>query len=195
MQYQLNAITATIEVDEYIRDYRDVDTFIGYCKQCACYNACWACPPFDFNATEHMMQYHHAHIIGTKIILDTALRNACAGVQQCKDTAYRIIRKVRRGLDRKLLALERQYPGSRAFFAGTCHMCKQGACTRIVGKPCVYPDTIRPSLEAFGFDIGKTSSQLLNTDLRWSSEEGLPEYFVLVSGLFTNREMKSITWQ
>ena len=195
MKYKLNTITATISVEEYIRQYRDVDKFIGYCKQCNCYDACWACPPFDFDVTNRLMQYKNAHIIGTKIILDDALLNECSGTQQCREKSYQVIGEVRCVLDEKMLALERQYTDSLAFFAGTCHLCGQGKCTRIDGKPCLYPDKIRPSLEAFGFDISKTSSQLLNTDLKWGSQERLPEYFVLVSGLFTNREVESITWQ
>jgi hypothetical protein len=106
MEYQLNDIVATIEVDEYIRDYRDVDRFIDFCKQCGCYNACWACPPFDFDTTECMLNYGNAHIIGTKITLSNSLINECTGLENCKNTAYRIIGEVRRSLDDKLLYLE-----------------------------------------------------------------------------------------
>jgi len=186
MRYRLNDITATIAVEEYIHDYRDVEKFIGYCKQCNSYNACWACPPFDFDTTERIQGYKTAHISGTKITLDDALLNECTGSQQCKEMSYRILTEVRHGLDNKLLALELQYPDSRAFFAGTCRLCKPGKCMRVAGKPCLYPDHIRPSLESFGFDVSKTTSQLLNTELKWGTKERLPEYFVLVSGFFTN---------
>ena len=158
IKYQLTDITATIEVAEYIRNYRDVDKFIVYCHACNRYNSCWACPPFD-------------------------------------DVSYQILEEVRRGLDDKLLNLKQQYSNSLVFFAGTCHLCKPDECTRISGKPCLYPDKVRPSLEAFGFDISKTSLQLLHTELKWGSKERLPEYFVLVSGLFTNQEIENIAWQ
>jgi predicted metal-binding protein len=194
MKYKQHNIVANINVNEYINNYRDVGKFIGFCKQCNCYNACWACPPFNFDTSKCMLQYEKAHIIGTKIILDSTLIDECTGLQKCKDTAYRIIGEVRCHIDNKLLELERRYENCRAFFAGTCHICKQGECTRIVGKSCLYPDKLRPSLEAFGFDIAKTASQLLNTDLKWSSEGRLPEYFMLVSGLFTNREIEHIVW-
>jgi predicted metal-binding protein len=195
MKYQITEITVTIKVAEYIRDYRDVDKFIVYCKQCNRYNACWSCPPYDFDPTGCMMKHENAHIIGTKINIDKALLNECTGIQPCKDASYQILGEVRRSLDVKLLALEQYYPGSRAFFAGTCRLCELGDCTRIFGKRCIYPDKIRPSLEAFGFDISKTSSQLLNTELQWGSKERLPDYFVLVSALFTSRAIEKITWQ
>jgi predicted metal-binding protein len=185
MKYRLEETTATIDVSEYIRDYRDVDKFIKYCKVCSSYNVCWACPPFDFNATEVLMKYKSAHIIGTKIILDETLINECTEKDQCTEMSYKVIKEVRVGLDEKLLALEWQNFGSRAFLAGTCHLCKKGSCKRIFGEPCLHPDRIRPSLESFGFDIGKTAEQLLNTELKWGSEDRLPEYFVLVSGLLT----------
>ena len=133
------------------------------------------------------MKFKHVCIIGTKITPDDTFLSECTGQQQCKDASYQILSEVRRGLDNKLLNLERQYPDSLAFFAGTCHLCKQGECTRISGKPCLHPEKIRPSLEAFGFDISKTSLQLFNTELKWGSKERLPEYFVLVSGFFTDR--------
>jgi predicted metal-binding protein len=185
MKYRLEETIATIDVSEYIRDYRDVDKFIKYCEACSSYNACWACPPFDFNTTEVLMKYKNAYIIGTKIILNETLISECLGKEQCTEMSYKIIKEVRVGLDDELLTLERQSSNGRAFLAGTCHLCKKGSCKRIFGKPCLHPDKIRPSLESFGFDIGKTASQLLNTELKWGSEDRLPEYFVLVSGLLT----------
>jgi predicted metal-binding protein len=189
VKYKLNYTIATIDVGEYIQNYCDADKFIGYCKQCERYNACWACPPFDFAPLKRMENYKNAHIIGTKIILDVPLLNECTGAEQCKALSYKIIEEVRHSLDNKLLELEQKYRSSLAFFAGTCHLCKLGECMRILGKPCLHPAKIRHSLEAFGFDISKTVSQLLNTELKWGSKERLPEYFVLVSGFFTNEDI------
>jgi predicted metal-binding protein len=195
MKYLLENIAAAIGVGEYIRDYRDADRFIKYCEACSSYNACWACPPFDFDVAEVLQRYRNAHIIGTKITLDKAIIDECVGSEQYTEVSYKVIKEVRVGLDDKLLALERRHSGSRAFLAGTCHLCKKGACTRISGKPCLRPDRIRPSLESFGFDISKTASQLLNTELIWGGEGRLPEYFLLVSGLLTNEKVDGIAWR
>jgi predicted metal-binding protein len=195
MKYQLKNIVTTIKVDEYIRDYRDADRFIEYCKACPIYNACWACPPFDFDTTGILLNYKNAHLIGTKIILDKAVLSECTGREQCTEAAHRITKEVRIGLDDKLLALERKNSGSRAFLAGTCYLCREGTCTRIFGKPCLHPDRVRPSLESFGFDISKTASRLLHTELIWGSENRLPEYFLLVSALLTDEKVKYIALQ
>ena len=98
--------------------------------------------------------------------------------------------------DARLLELERKYPGSRAFYAGTCHLCPEGTCARSEGRPCRYPDRIRPSLESLGFDIGKTASELLGIELKWSEpgSSGLPEYFTLVSGFFSSRPANDGSW-
>lgn len=185
MKYRLEEITAKITVDEYMRDYRDPGKFIEFCKQCDRYGTSWACPPFDFNTTELLKNCRTAYIIGTKIIPDDAFVKGCVDPEECKGAAYRIIDEVRAELDKILLIAEKKHPGSRAFFAGNCRLCHREKCTRIVGQPCLYPDRIRSSLESFGFDIGKTSSELLNVELKWSREGRLPEYFMLVSGLFT----------
>lgn len=62
--------------------------------------------------------------------------------------------------------------------------------------PCRYPDRIRPSLESLGFDIGKTASELLGIELKWSEpgSSGLPEYFTLVSGFFSSRPANDGSW-
>ena len=93
-----------------------------------------------------------------------------------------------------MLELETQYQGSLAFFAGSCFLCRKEDCTRRSGKECIYPDKARSSLEAYGFDIAKTSSELLGIELVWSKGLVLPEYFTLVSGLFTDHEIDPFEW-
>ncbi|QIU97621.1 hypothetical protein BacF7301_25575 [Bacteroides faecium] len=46
---------------------RDAEKFISFCRQCGCYNTCWACPPFAFDVDQYLSQHELALIIGTKI--------------------------------------------------------------------------------------------------------------------------------
>ena len=186
MEYHMEHTLIKTDIENYIANYRDADKFIKFCKECDRYNACWACPPYGFDSESYITPYTNAFIMGTKITPDEKLRNRCDSGEQSKEITHLLITDVRKLLDGALLSLEQQNPNSRAFFAGTCHLCSIGACTRITGKPCIYPDKIRPSLEAFGFDIGKTASELLGIELKWSNGGELPQYFVLVSGFFTN---------
>ena len=67
-------------------------------------------------------------------------------------------------------------------FPGSCLLCP--SCTRTEGAPCLYPKKVRPSLEACGFDIGKTTTELLNIELKWGESGKMPEYITLVSAVF-----------
>ena len=82
----------------------------------------------------------------------------------------------------ELYEKERQEPGSRCF-TFRCTLCPEG-CTRPEGKPCRYPDRLRYSLEAVGFDVTAAASDLLGIDLEWSSDGTLPKHITIVTALF-----------
>ena len=100
--------------------------------------------------------------------------------------AERVLAAVRSRLDFRLLALERQYPGSRALFAGTCSGCPAGVCPRACGEPCIRPESVRPSLEAYGFDVAGSAAELLHVPLLWPEEGQRPDYLMLVSGFLAD---------
>lgn len=189
--YSISNYISCITINEYVKDYRDTDKFILFCKQCNKYGTCWACPPYDFNTDNYILKYDKAYIIGTKITLSDCMGIEC-GVEKNRLTAKRIITDVRKILDSQLLKLEKEVSDSMAFFAGTCYVCEPEDCTRTTGNVCRYPDKMRHSLESFGFDIGKTTENLLGIELKWSIDGSLPEYLTLVSGLLTNSDIKNI---
>jgi len=190
--YYIQSYISCISVKDYISNYRDIDKFIEFCKQCNKYMNCWACPPYDFDTTGSITKYNKVYIIGTKIILSEDIRSNCKSQEESKSAGAKIIADVRKGLDEQLLKIEEKTPDSIAFFAGTCHICEDEDCTRITGEDCRYPDKIRHSLESFGFDIGKTAKELLGIELKWSNDGSLPEYLTLVSGLFSNQNVDDI---
>ena len=183
--YRLDHTIACLPLPEYIASYRDTRRFMAYCSPCRNYGRCWSCPPFDFDPDEVLRQYTHAWIIGTRIDPDESLCEPCASNEERIERCRRIIASVRATLDRQLLALERSYPDSRAFLAGSCFGCPEGQCARTRGLPCIRPQGPRQSLESFGFDITLTASELLGIELKWSYDERMPEYLTLVSGLLT----------
>ena len=75
---------------------------------------------------------------------------------------------------------------------GSCLYCPEGTCTRPEAKPCRHPELVRPSLEACGFDIARTTSELFGIELKWGTDGSLPEYLTLVCGFFHNAE--NIIW-
>ena len=174
--YIAEDFTATIPVADYMAHYRDAEKFIGFCRQCRRYNTCWVCPPFAFDVDQYLSHYELALIIGTKItpLYPEKITDTISYGNELMETE-------RKRTDDLLLELEKTHNG-RAFFPGSCLLCS--SCTRAEGKPCLYPERVRPSLEACGFDIGKTSSELLNIELKWGEHGKMPEYLTLVSGIF-----------
>ncbi len=190
--YEVKHFIAKIDTANYIANYRDADKFMAYCRECNRYGTCWACPPFDFDAQGYVSSYGTAYVIGSKIVPHADVIKANTDPESSKETSYRMIEAVRLTLDRNLLAWEKHYPGSKAFFAGTCHICHLENCTRLKRQPCIAPDRIRPSLEALGFDLGKTALELLGIEMKWSSDGLLPKYFTLVSGFFVKQDIPGL---
>ena len=74
-------------------------------------------------------------------------------------------------------------PAARAFFAGTCLLCPPEHCTRRENLPCRHPESIRPSLEALGLDVARTTSGLFGIELQWGRPDAPPAYLTLISAL------------
>ena len=194
MNYQSTDTSVVLSTTDYIAQYRNAEHFIAFCRACNRYNHCWSCPPFTFDPEEYLSGYRSVLIVGTKITPDDSSRS-CQDSERCRQMGREMLARERTRLDAHLLELEQRYPNSRAFYAGTCVLCPEETCTRRTGLPCRHPDRIRPSLEALGFDIGRTASELLHIELKWSDKGLLPEYFTLVSGLFSNQNTNEIAWE
>lgn len=180
MNYEYTAETFSVDitVEEYISRFRDEEKFLGLCKECPNYGKSWGCPPFDFDTGTFLSRYRYARLMATKII-------PVSGEIPLED-AQKLILPERIRIEGELLDLERTTGGRSFAYVGKCLHCGDGACVRTCGRPCVHPEKVRPSLEAFGFDIGKTLKELFGIEILWGKDGKLPEYLVIVSGLFHN---------
>ena len=59
-----------IDLDTYLREFRDEEKFLVYCQACEQYNARWSCPPFDFDHEAFFRQWNFANIVGTKVVIE-----------------------------------------------------------------------------------------------------------------------------
>ncbi len=168
--------TRTIAVKDYMKRFRDAERFIGLCRQCGNYGKRWGCPPFDHDPTDRLGRYSTAEIIVTTIHPDRSGIPISEGAK--------IMRPVRERLERELLAREALTGGLAFTFVGECLNCPSGSCTRPQGLPCRHPDKVRPSLEAYGFDLGRTLKELFGMELLWGTDGTLPRYLTLVCALF-----------
>lgn len=178
----LEVKAVSIPTSEYFKNYRDEKQFIEYCKECPRYGHLWCCPPFDFDTTARLAPYRYVYIIGFRATIDSRLREMVTDPVTIGDMAEFLTKDFRRNIDDVILGLEKAIPGALAFHAGRCYRCEY--CARLLGKPCIHPDKMRSSLESHGFDVAKTTEDLLGFKLEWSNNQ-LPEHLSFVSALFT----------
>ena len=176
MAYTTEKFFADIDAKNYINEFRRTDYFIEFCQQCKNYNHRYGCPPFDDETLSIVEGYEKVRIMGVKIIPNNK--------QLPLSAANDLMKPVITEMNEELLELEKSLGGYAFGFVGTCPYCGGAPCAKISGEPCRHPDKVRPSLEAFGFDMSKTAKDLLGLEIKWSQGELIPEYLTLVCGVF-----------
>lgn len=172
MDYTLEKIEATVNIEDYIEDYVDVGYFDNLCRQCSNYDATWSCPSFDFDPYDMWRSYDRIMIYGYRI--------AYTG-DRTEEEMKEVLWDVKKQVSEDLFAYEKKIPGSVSLSAGYCQLCK--SCTRPEGRPCRFKDKMRYSIEAIGGNVGKTISELCGVEIEWIEDGKLPDHFVLVGGL------------
>lgn len=172
--YTIDKFEKTINIDEYVEGYVNVEEFEEYCKACPNYGSVWSCPPYTFSAEDYWKDYSELLVVARKI-------NFQGEVSQ--EESYKIMKEVKADMARELYELEAEEPGSMALSAGSCDLCSEEGCTRKEVLPCRYPEKMRYSIESIGGNVGLTVRKLLGIHLEWIEEGKVPSYFVLVGGL------------
>lgn len=176
--YRAEDFITTLATTDYVARFRNAERFIAYCRKCSNFGHSWGCPPFDYDVAELLGNYRTVLLIATKI-------TPAATALPLSDS-QRLIRPERLRLEKRLHELEQQYGGRACAYIGECLYCPAGSCTRSEGLPCRHPESVRPSLEAYGFDIGRTLNELFGIELKWGHDGLMPEYLTLVCGFFHN---------
>ena len=172
MEYELTRFEAEKDIESYIEEYVDVETFLECCKSCPNYGNVWSCPPFDFDPIEYWRSFSKLKVAGYRVDYPA---------DRTEEAMTKALWEVKQKLAEELYAEEEENPGSESLSAGTCQICS--GCTRPDGEPCRFPGKRRYSIESIGGNVGKTISQLCGVDLEWIEEGKLTEHFVLVGGL------------
>ena len=177
-KYDAIDIVAFIDRETYVKDFRDVATFEECCRACPNYGKRWGCPPFDHDTLNDLLPYERVMIVGVKVSpYDGKLP---------MEQVYDLIRPELERVNSRLLELERLTGGLAFGFVSKCPYCNGAPCARREGKPCRHPDVVRPSLEAYGFNVSLTASEVLGIDMVWGKDDKIPRYLTLVCGLFYN---------
>ena len=177
-RYTAEEFSCDISVAEYIGRFHNPNEVWSYCRACGNYGKQWGCPPFEFDVMERLSRYRDLDLIVVKINLTDRELSSC--------DVDDILRRERIQLEKRLLELEREHNGLACTFIGKCLHCGDTRCARLEGQPCRHPEFIRPSLEAYGFDVARTLAELFAINLQWSTNGSLPDYLTLTCGVFHN---------
>lgn len=173
--------THTIGAQAYVDGYRDAERFEACCRACKRYGQTWACPPFDDDAVKEINGARSFQIVGTQLRYDEATRQMSTTVRRRDIIMHLLIRRAIEELGAWHRHRETIEPQSRSYLFSACTLCDPQPCTRPQQQPCRHPDKVRPSLESLGFNLALTAQQLLHIPLKWSSDEQLPEYTLLIT--------------
>lgn len=180
MQYTVTDSFRQLPVADYITRFRDAERIEGYCRECHNYGRAWCCPPFDTDPATLMAPYRNITLIVTRIT------PRVQGLPFTQTTRLLLPERLR--IERQLKEWEQRYGGRAFSYTGSCLHCHRQSCTRPEGKPCRHPEKVRPSLEACGFDVCKTTAELFDTPILWGRDGQMPEYLLLVSGFLHNND-------
>ena len=174
---KISNFQSTLPLEQYVSGHHAPRQCAEACRQCRNFNRIWACPPFDYDPLDRLRPYSYVTVFARKVELPS--RTPLSGLSG-------ILRPVKKGIMDRMLDLEKENDGFACILAGECDLCAPQSCTRAEGRVCRHPDITRPSLEAFGFNLRSTISDLFGLDFAWGTDGFAPPYLILVTALFHN---------
>ena len=174
-------LECVIPAGEYLSRYRDVSTFEKLCSECPNYGARWGCPPFLPDSQPELSGYSRVKLFLLK--LDIAPYRA-GSMEEIVIAIQCTVQKVRGSYETELLRMESDLCGRAALFTGMCPHCGDAKCARRSLQPCRHPELVRPSLEALGFDLGRTAKDFFDVELQWCVGPESPPYISLLGAVF-----------
>lgn len=182
--FEVQQLTADINVNEFYEKYVDIEKFEDLCKDCENYGKNWSCPPFDFNPEEIWKSFNKLKIIAFKYNFGEELLNETFSDEEL-DLFLKRLEKTKLKLMRIIYGLEAENPGSLALYLGTCNLCM--SCTRMFGMRCKMPFKMRYSIESLGGNVDEVIKDVFNTEILYAKDGKLPEYMIYVGGLLYDR--------
>ena len=179
-QLRLSRLSAVTDAQEYVKRFRDRERFVALCRECPMFGRQYGCPPFDADPAGGCLSG------GTfTTYLDVIEPVVSDGAESLPlSLAEPVMAHVRDMAEPELLRLERA-SGGRAFVGvGRCTRCGSLPCARLAGEPCRHPESVRPSLEAVGFDVEAIARELFGVRLMWSADGRMPARLHLVTALW-----------
>lgn len=143
--YTVEELSTTMAIGVLVERFHRPEKVWMLCKMCPNYGRKWGCPPFEYDVVEKILKYNYIELFATRVVFTVAAL--------LPDEKELIARTECACIESKLLALERTTKGVASANIGGCERCTECGCTRPNGAPCRHPELLRPSLEAYGFDV------------------------------------------
>lgn len=143
--YTVEELSTTMAIGVLVERFHRPEKVWMFCKVCPNYGRKWGCPPFEYDVVEKILKYNYIELFATRVVFTVAAL--------LPDEKELIARTECTCIESKLLALERTTKGVASANIGGCERCTECGCTRPNGAPCRHPELLRPSLEAYGFDV------------------------------------------
>lgn len=206
MKLDINVRTKTVEVKEISNAYKK-DEVLGYCSNCSNFGNNYSCPSKTYDPVEVISEYNYVTLIITEV--KTAEIKEFWGEIEMKDypsqvyTNYMkkypdtpsdtrsqlsmyVFNKVKDQVTDILMQTEEDWKNTYGAPPGSCSKCER--CTMTDGEPCIHPDQLRYSLEAFGYKVSDLYTSVFDMELTFTRGE-LPEAFTSCSGIFSKEPL------
>ncbi len=154
--------------------------FFNYCKACPNFNRLYSCPPFDQNMNDYLKPYPFITLVALQLFYTEEEIKKYCGKEACMKYTKKTLSSVSDALKEAFLTLESIYPNTLSLGIGGCNICEK--CNRQEGKPCRYPDKMRISPEALGFDVTAILKKYFDINVCWSKGT-LPQYYTLMGAI------------
>ena len=118
--FNLTHVTTMIPVSDYTSNYRNVEKFLGLCKQCPKFGQSWTCPPCEFDVEAFVDKFKYAHILGSKMTFDDAVLENTVTPEAVNNVCRETMRYGLIKASAYLRSYERKFPGSICFLGSQC---------------------------------------------------------------------------
>ncbi len=183
--FEVEQLTADLDMDEFYEKYVDKEKFQKICESCEHYEKNWSCPPFDFDVDDIWKSYNKIKVIAFKYIFSDEILDHAFEEREL-EVFLKKLERTKLKLMNIIYNMENETEDSLALFIGTCNLCAK--CTREFGMNCKMPFKLRYSIEALGGDVDNFIKDIFNDEIQYAENGKLPKYMYFVGGLLYDKK-------
>lgn len=181
--FEVEQLTADLDLDAYCEKYVDVEKYLEYCKECPDYETNWSCPPFDFDPNDIWNSYNKLKVVAFKYNFSQKLLDETFSEAELDMFLKRLSRTKVKLLN---IIYRMEDENSMGLGFGPCNLCPM--CTRVMGMPCKMPFKLRYSIESLGGNVDDMVKEVFDIEVKYPKDGKLLEYLMFVGGLLYDKK-------